>query len=162
MARLSERRGKASRRFSNGCAIWRFAIASRENVSRCCPEADKSPHFRTVNGRKSPLAGRSGRPAELLHGDRGHSPKRPSSLHCAPTFRMVNPLPVVRNLLRHVSSVTWLLINTGREMGDQMLRGRFPFRLSIFFAQTDRAGVGSIPGRRLRSSYGSSGPTRGS
>jgi ABC-type transporter Mla maintaining outer membrane lipid asymmetry permease subunit MlaE len=46
---------------------------------------------------------------------------------------------------RHVSSVTWLLINTGREMGDQMLRGRFPFRLSIFFAQTDRAGVGSIP-----------------
>lgn len=58
---------------------------------------------------------------------------------------MVNPFPVVRTVLRHVSSVTWLLVNTGREMGDHMLRGRFPFRLSIFFAQTDRAGVGSIP-----------------
>jgi phospholipid/cholesterol/gamma-HCH transport system permease protein len=58
---------------------------------------------------------------------------------------MVNPFPVVRNMLRHVSSVTWLLINTGREMGDYMLGGRFPFRLSIFFAQTDRVGVGSIP-----------------
>jgi phospholipid/cholesterol/gamma-HCH transport system permease protein len=58
---------------------------------------------------------------------------------------MVNPFPVVRNVLRHVSSVTWLLVNTGREMGDHMLMGRFPFRVSIFFAQTDRAGVGSIP-----------------
>jgi phospholipid/cholesterol/gamma-HCH transport system permease protein len=58
---------------------------------------------------------------------------------------MVNLFPVVRNVLRHVSSVTWLLVNTGREMGDHMLRGRFPFRVSIFFAQTDRAGVGSIP-----------------
>jgi phospholipid/cholesterol/gamma-HCH transport system permease protein len=58
---------------------------------------------------------------------------------------MVNPFPIVRNVLQHVSSVTWLLVNTAREMGDHMLHGRFPFRLSIFFQQTDRAGVGSIP-----------------
>jgi phospholipid/cholesterol/gamma-HCH transport system permease protein len=58
---------------------------------------------------------------------------------------MVNPFPLIRSVLRHVSSVTWLLINTAREMGDHMLRGRFPFRISIFFGQTDRAGVGSIP-----------------
>ncbi len=30
-------------------------------------------------------------------------------------------------------------------MGDRMMRGRLPFRLSIFFAQTDRTGVGSVP-----------------
>ena len=58
---------------------------------------------------------------------------------------MINPIPVVRSGLEHLSSIVWLLINTGREMGDYMLRGRFPFRLSIFFAQTDRTGVGSIP-----------------
>src|SRR5690606_31116425 len=31
------------------------------------------------------------------------------------------------------------------EAGDHMFRGRFPFRLSHFFEQTDRAGVGSVP-----------------
>jgi phospholipid/cholesterol/gamma-HCH transport system permease protein len=58
---------------------------------------------------------------------------------------MINPIPVVRASLQHLSSVVWLLIDTVREMGDTMLRGRFPFRLSIFFEQTDRTGVGSIP-----------------
>lgn len=58
---------------------------------------------------------------------------------------MINPIPVVRSALQHLSSIVWLLIQTVEEMGDQMLRGRFPFRLSIFFEQTDRTGVGSIP-----------------
>jgi phospholipid/cholesterol/gamma-HCH transport system permease protein len=58
---------------------------------------------------------------------------------------MVNPLPVLRSLLLHLSSVVWLLIHTAQEMGDQVARGRFPLRLSAFFTQTDRAGVGSIP-----------------
>lgn len=58
---------------------------------------------------------------------------------------MFNPVPAIRSSLQHLSSVVWLLIHTVEEMGDHMLRGRFPFRLSIFFAQTDRTGVGSIP-----------------
>lgn len=58
---------------------------------------------------------------------------------------MVNPLLITRTMLQHVSSVTWLLIATVQEMGDQVLRGRFPFRLSVFFRETDRVGVGSIP-----------------
>ncbi len=58
---------------------------------------------------------------------------------------MLNPIPAIRTTLSHLSSVTWLFINTVEEMGDYIFRGRFPFRLSIFFGQTDRAGVGSIP-----------------
>ena len=58
---------------------------------------------------------------------------------------MINPLPFVRSMLAHLSSVVWLLVQTVQEMGDQIRRGRFPFRLSVFFEQTDRAGVGSIP-----------------
>ena len=58
---------------------------------------------------------------------------------------MISPFPVIRSALQHLSSIVWLLIHTVEEMGDHMLRGRFPFRLSIFFEQTDRAGVGSIP-----------------
>jgi phospholipid/cholesterol/gamma-HCH transport system permease protein len=60
-------------------------------------------------------------------------------------FRLLNPVPPIRAALQHVSNTTWLLINTVEEMGDAVLRGRFPFRLSIFFHQTDRVGVGSIP-----------------
>jgi phospholipid/cholesterol/gamma-HCH transport system permease protein len=58
---------------------------------------------------------------------------------------MISPFPVVRSALQHLSSIVWLLIHTVEEMGDHMMRGRLPFRLSIFFDQTDRAGVGSIP-----------------
>jgi phospholipid/cholesterol/gamma-HCH transport system permease protein len=58
---------------------------------------------------------------------------------------MVRVFSYIRPMLQHLSSVVWLLIHTMQEMGDQVLRGRFPFRLSIFFAQTDRTGVGSIP-----------------
>lgn len=39
----------------------------------------------------------------------------------------------------------WLLVHTVEEMGDAVFRGRFPFRLSIFFQQCDRTGVGSVP-----------------
>lgn len=47
--------------------------------------------------------------------------------------------------LQHLSSIVWLVIDSVREMGDNVLRGRLPFRLSSFFEQTDRAGVGSVP-----------------
>lgn len=58
---------------------------------------------------------------------------------------MANPLPILHHALQHTGSVVWLFIHTVQEMGDQIRRGRFPFRLSIFFQQTERAGVGSIP-----------------
>ncbi|HEY5894123.1 MAG TPA: ABC transporter permease [Chthoniobacterales bacterium] len=50
-----------------------------------------------------------------------------------------------RRFLQIVSSVVWLLINTIAEMSDNVRRGRMPFRPAMFFAQTDRAGVGSVP-----------------
>lgn len=59
--------------------------------------------------------------------------------------RRMNPVPVARSMLAHLSSVVWLLVQTVQEMGDQIRRGRLPFRLAVFFEQTDRAGVGSIP-----------------
>src|SRR5205823_5594888 len=46
---------------------------------------------------------------------------------------------------QHVSSIVWLFIGTGYEMSDNIRRRRLPFRLPIFFEQTDRAGVGSVP-----------------
>ena len=48
-------------------------------------------------------------------------------------------------MLQHLSSVVWLLVQTVQEMGDHVIRRRFPFRLSSFFEQTERVGVGSIP-----------------
>ncbi len=53
--------------------------------------------------------------------------------------------PIIRRTLAHISSVTWLLFDTIEEMAEYIYRRRFPFRLSIFFAQTDRVGFGSIP-----------------
>ena len=50
----------------------------------------------------------------------------------------------LRTPLQHLGSMVWLLIQTGQEMGDRIMRGRLPFRLSIFFTQADRAGVGSV------------------
>ena len=44
-----------------------------------------------------------------------------------------------------MGSIFWLLLSTLEEVGDNVRRGRLPFRLSIFFAQTDRTGVGSVP-----------------
>lgn len=48
-------------------------------------------------------------------------------------------------MLQDLSSVVWLLIETVQEMGDHVMRGRLPFRPSLFFQQTDRVGVGSVP-----------------
>jgi phospholipid/cholesterol/gamma-HCH transport system permease protein len=44
-----------------------------------------------------------------------------------------------------MSSIVWLLVETFQETLEHVLLGRPPFRLSIFFKETDRAGVGSIP-----------------
>ncbi len=48
-------------------------------------------------------------------------------------------------MLQHLSSVVWLLFETAQETLEHTRRGRLPFRPAIFFEQTDRAGVGSIP-----------------
>lgn len=58
--------------------------------------------------------------------------------------RMFGPWSALRTSLQHLSSVVWLLIDTVEEMGDRVVRGRMPFRLPIFFEQTDRTGVGSV------------------
>src|SRR5688572_7856296 len=51
----------------------------------------------------------------------------------------------MRAVLQHLGSIIWLLVDTVREMGDHLRRGKTPVRMSAFFAQTDRAGVGSVP-----------------
>jgi phospholipid/cholesterol/gamma-HCH transport system permease protein len=51
----------------------------------------------------------------------------------------------MRAILQHLGSILWLLVDTVREMGDHLRRGKSPIRMSAFFAQTDRAGVGSVP-----------------
>jgi phospholipid/cholesterol/gamma-HCH transport system permease protein len=58
---------------------------------------------------------------------------------------MLNIATMVRNALQHTGSILWLLVHTIAEMGDTIARGRMPFRLSIFFQQCDRTGVGSVP-----------------
>ncbi len=50
-----------------------------------------------------------------------------------------------RNFFQIVGSIIWLLFNTAAEMVENIGRGRAPFRLASFFAQAERAGVGSIP-----------------
>jgi phospholipid/cholesterol/gamma-HCH transport system permease protein len=52
---------------------------------------------------------------------------------------------LTRVALVNVGSVFWLLLNTIEEVGDNIRRGRLPFRWSALFAQTDRTGVGSVP-----------------
>ncbi len=47
--------------------------------------------------------------------------------------------------LAQISSIFWLFLGMVREMGDQLARGRLPFRREVFFEQTARTGVGSIP-----------------
>jgi len=44
-----------------------------------------------------------------------------------------------------MSSIVWLLVETVQETVEHAMSGRPPFRLSVFFEQTDRAGVGSVP-----------------
>jgi phospholipid/cholesterol/gamma-HCH transport system permease protein len=52
--------------------------------------------------------------------------------------------PLIRGL-QHVSSIVWLLVDTIDEMAANVMRKRAPFKISTFFMQTDRAGVGSVP-----------------
>ncbi|MBV8225455.1 MAG: ABC transporter permease [Verrucomicrobia bacterium] len=52
---------------------------------------------------------------------------------------------LTRRMLEYIGSIFWLLLNTIEELGDNIRRGRLPFRLSMLFEQTDRTGVGSIP-----------------
>ncbi len=50
-----------------------------------------------------------------------------------------------KSFLQTVGSVVWLFLNTVSEMMENISRGRAPFRAASLFAQTDRAGVGSVP-----------------
>jgi phospholipid/cholesterol/gamma-HCH transport system permease protein len=50
-----------------------------------------------------------------------------------------------RRALQHIGSIIWLLLNTLEEIGDNLRRGRLPFRFSMLFEQADRTGVGSVP-----------------
>jgi phospholipid/cholesterol/gamma-HCH transport system permease protein len=50
-----------------------------------------------------------------------------------------------RAALIQIGSIVWLFLNTIEEMVANIRRGRWPFRLAAFFAQTDRTGVGSVP-----------------
>jgi phospholipid/cholesterol/gamma-HCH transport system permease protein len=47
--------------------------------------------------------------------------------------------------LTHVSSIFWFQLNTLEELGDNLRRGRLPFRWSMLMSQMERTGVGSIP-----------------
>ncbi len=59
---------------------------------------------------------------------------------------MIGPAgQALRGFLQTVSSLVWMLIDMVAEMIDHMRRGRLPFRRQIFFQQTDRAGLGSVP-----------------
>jgi len=58
---------------------------------------------------------------------------------------ILDRIPPAKHALQHMSSIVWLLIETCQETMDYVLAGRPPFRLSIFFQETDRSGVGSIP-----------------
>ncbi len=58
---------------------------------------------------------------------------------------LLDRIPPAKHALQHLSSIIWLLVSTVQETIENVLLGRPPFRLSIFFQQTDRAGVGSLP-----------------
>jgi phospholipid/cholesterol/gamma-HCH transport system permease protein len=58
---------------------------------------------------------------------------------------MSNPLSDIGHAFRRVGAIALFLADTVHEMGEHMLGRRFPFRIAHFFAQADRAGVGSVP-----------------
>ena len=58
---------------------------------------------------------------------------------------LLDRLPPLKHSLQHLSSIIWLLVETVEETMDHVMLGRPPFRISTFFEQTDRAGVGSLP-----------------
>jgi len=47
--------------------------------------------------------------------------------------------------VRTVGGMVYLGVDMVRESADHVLRGKFPFRASLLFWQTNRAGVGSVP-----------------
>ena len=47
--------------------------------------------------------------------------------------------------LRGLSSFTWFCLSTVAELAGHLRRGRAPFRRELFFEQTGRVGVGSVP-----------------
>jgi len=51
----------------------------------------------------------------------------------------------VRSFLQTVGSLIWMLLDMIAEVGDHLARGRLPFRRHVFFEQTERAGLGSVP-----------------
>ena len=51
----------------------------------------------------------------------------------------------VRSFFQTVGSLIWLLIDMVAEVGDHLARGRLPFRRHVFFEQTERVGLGSVP-----------------
>ena len=55
------------------------------------------------------------------------------------------PFAPLRGALKQVSSICWLLIDLGLEMGDYVARGRLPFRRQVLFEHTARTGVASVP-----------------
>jgi len=58
---------------------------------------------------------------------------------------LLDRIPPAKHALQHLSSVVWLLVETVQETMEHVLQGRPPFRLPLFFKETDRAGVGSLP-----------------
>jgi phospholipid/cholesterol/gamma-HCH transport system permease protein len=58
---------------------------------------------------------------------------------------LLDRIPPLKNGLQHLSSIIWLLVETIQETSENVMKGRPPFRLSVFFHETDRAGVGSMP-----------------
>ncbi len=51
----------------------------------------------------------------------------------------------MQRALAQLGSIFWLLLNLGSEIGDNLARGRVPFRRKVLFEQTARTGVGSVP-----------------
>ena len=51
----------------------------------------------------------------------------------------------IRRGLAQLGSIFWLLIALASEVGDNLARGRAPFRRKVLFEQTARTGVGSVP-----------------
>jgi len=67
------------------------------------------------------------------------------TIHPISDVTLLDRIPPLKHALQYLSSVIWLLVETVQETTENIMLGRAPFRLSSFFDQTDRAGVGSLP-----------------
>ena len=52
---------------------------------------------------------------------------------------------IIRRTFEQIGSIFWLLVDLTLEVGDNLARGRLPFRREVFFQQTMRTGVESVP-----------------